>query len=397
MVDVPRGSARAHAQSPPDVANPSASASITSIALYLPQFHPVAENDEWWGAGFTEWINVARARALYPGHYQPHLPGELGFYDLRLDETRVLQAELAHAHGITAFCYWHYWFAGRRMLHRVVDEVVSSGAPDFPFCLAWANESWGGTWVGAPRRLLIEQTYPGDDDHRRHFDALAEALHDRRYLKIDGRPVFYVYRPDQLLPSPQGFAELWRSRAEEAGLPGLFLIGQSAPGRFLWKASTCGFDAVALFKIRPAMERLASERRKAFDWRVLNVLQRQPLLPDIASYRHWSPYIPSVSAPGELCFPAVLPGWDNTPRAGRRRGFVYHGATPDVFSRQVEAAVALLANRPASERVLFVRSWNEWAEGNHLEPDRRFGRGFLEAFRDVVWRSTPGAACPPQR
>jgi lipopolysaccharide biosynthesis protein len=355
---------------------------VTSIAMYLPQFHPIPENDEWWGPGFTEWTRVAGARRLYPGHYQPRLPGELGFYDLRLDESRAAQADLARTHGVTAFCYWHYWFAGRRMLDRILEEVLTTGVPDFPFCLGWANETWGGRWAGAPRRVLIEQTYPGENDHRRHFDALVEAFHDRRYLRIEGRPVFYVYRPAEL-PDPRRFAELWRALADKAGFPGIFLIGQSGPGRFAWEASSFGFDALALFKVRPAIERLRREGRKAFDWYVLNALERQRFLPGIAPYRHWAPYIPSVSADGELCFPSVLPGWDNTPRASRN-GLVYHGATPDLFADQVRAAIAMVADRRPEHRLIFVRSWNEWAEGNYLEPDRRFGRAFLEAFRNAV-------------
>jgi lipopolysaccharide biosynthesis protein len=354
---------------------------VQSLAFYLPQFFPIPENDEWWGPGFTEWVNVARARRLFPGHYQPHLPGELGFYDLRLEETRVRQANLAAVHGVTGFCYWHYWFGGRRMLERVVDEVVRSGVPDYPFCLAWANETWGGRWAGAPKRVLIEQTYPGDDDYRRHFDAIVGALHDPRYVRVDGRPLFYVYRPEQL-PDAGHFADVWRRLADEAGLPGLFLIGQSVVGSMRWRASEHGFDAVAPWSRYPHLQRRAAEKRRAFDSLVSATLARQHFLPRIYSYHRWSQYVPTANN-DELEFPSVIPNWDNTPRAGRDGG-LYHGANPQDFARQVKGAMRLLADRPPERRLLFIRSWNEWAEGNHLEPDRRYGRGFLEAFRDAV-------------
>ncbi len=361
---------------------------VRSIALYLPQFYPVPENDEWWGPGFTEWTNVARARRLFPGHAQPRLPGELGFYDLRVQATRVDQAALAQEHGVSAFCYWHYWFAGRRMLDRVFNEVCSSGVPDFPFCLAWANTSWVGTWTGEPNREFIEQTYPGEDDHRRHFAALVEAFHDPRYVRVDGRPLFYVYRPHHL-PEPERFADLWRRLAEEAGLPGLFLVGQTMPGPRQWSASANGFDAIVPYALIPTVDRHAARRgvlrggRWSPDWFVSALTSRLPFMPSIYRYRHWSSYIPTVGNGTDLAFPAVIPNWDNTPRLGRK-GSVYQGASPELFGAQVTQAAGLVADRAPDHRIIFVKSWNEWAEGNYLEPDRRFGRAFLEAHRDAL-------------
>ena len=167
---------------------------MRTIAFYLPQFHPIPENDEWWGPGFTEWINVARGDPLFRGHDQPHVPGDLGFYDLRLPETRQARPSSPRGHGIDAFCYFHYWFDGRRLLERPFDEVLGSGEPDFPFCLCWANESWTRAWDGKTSEVLIEQTYSRRGRPRAHPLALAEAFADPRYLRIDGRPVFLVYR-----------------------------------------------------------------------------------------------------------------------------------------------------------------------------------------------------------
>ena len=358
---------------------------VRGIAMYLPQFHPVAENDEWWGRGFTEWTNVAGARPIFPGHYQPHLPGELGFYDLRLAETRDEQAALARAHGIEAFCYWHYWFAGRRMLERVVDDLLASGRPDLSFCLAWANENWTA-WsrrrTRAPRSILIEQTYPGEVDHRRHFDTLLPAFSDPRYVRVDGKPLFYVYRPEQI-PDLARFADLWRQLAEDAGLPGLYLVGQTRGGPWDWDPTGSGLDGAVTFDMRPRARRLERDGRRTWDWMLTALTERLDVVPAVFLYRYWSRDIPFVLAPPATSFPSVVPGWDNTSRMGRQ-GFILHGATPELFGEQVARAVDLLADRPPQKRLLFVRSWNEWAEGNHMEPDRKWGRGFLEAFRDAV-------------
>ncbi|MEI7622886.1 MAG: glycoside hydrolase family 99-like domain-containing protein [Actinomycetes bacterium] len=216
------------------------------LAFHLPQFHPIPENDQWWGRGFTEWTNVARARRRYPGHYQPHVPADLGFTDLRVPETRQAQADLAREYGIEGFLHWHYWFAGRRILERPVDEMLASGEPDFGFALAWANQTWSGIWYGATDRVLIEQTYPGESDDRAHFEHLLPYFTDRRYLTVDGRPIFYVFRPE-LLPEPRAWVERWRTMADEAGLPGLHLIAEMSDvlGRELLfdDAGGSGFDA----------------------------------------------------------------------------------------------------------------------------------------------------------
>ncbi|MCC5951999.1 MAG: glycoside hydrolase family 99-like domain-containing protein [Acidimicrobiia bacterium] len=351
------------------------------IAFYLPQYYPTPENDEWWGPGFTEWTNVARARPLFPGHRQPIIPGELGFYDLRNPETRAAQAELARAHGVTAFCYWHYWFGdGRRLLDRPFAEVLASGQPDFPFCLAWANDTWRGVWIGAPDRVLMEQRYPGVADERAHFDLVVEAFHDPRYVRIDGRPLFAVFNPPAL-PEPEAFAERWRTWADDAGLPGLFLVGLA---RGTWRASTRGFDGVVMSQVVPPTVERRRRERVPVDYALSGLTRRAPFVPGIYSAARWWPHVPHLHPHAEeRSFPTVLPAWDNTPRSGRR-GFLFTGATPERFAEQVRAARRLLAGRPEHERLLFVKSWNEWAEGNILEPDRHRGRGYLEALRGAL-------------
>ena len=221
-------------------------AKIRAIAFYLPQYHPTKENDEWWGKGFTEWTNVAKARPLFKGHIQPHIPADLGFYDLRLSESREAQAALAQKYGIEGFCYWHYWFGnGKRLLERPFNEVLKSGKPDFPFCLAWANHSWmKKLWdpnATFKDKLLMEQTYPGDDDIKAHFYTVLPAFQDKRYITVNGCPLFLIYAPLDYKEVSR-FIEMWRSLALQNGLKGIYFVGQGGMP-FRSKILSLGFDA----------------------------------------------------------------------------------------------------------------------------------------------------------
>lgn len=347
------------------------------IAFYLPQYHPIAENDAWWEPGFTEWTHVTRARPLYPGHAQPQLPSELGFYDLRLAETRAAQAALAADYGVEAFCYWHYWFAGRRLLERPFEAVLATGQPDFPFCLAWANQSWTGIWHGRPDDVLIEQTYPGPEDERAHFALLVRAFSDRRYVTVGGKPLFVIYRPEDL-PEARRTAEHFRALAVAHGLPGLHLVG-IAPER--WRPAEHGFDAAILCEPGATQQRVLAATSYVPPLRTR--IGRRLGWPDVYRRAEFSEQgLPARPLPFAH-HPCVVPNWDNTPRSGRR-GFVFHGASPATFAPLMRRAVASLQARPPDERLLFVKSWNEWGEGNHLEPCRRHGRGWLEVVRDAV-------------
>ncbi len=309
---------------------------------------------------------MSRARPLFPRHEQPRVPGELGYYDLRDRDIRARQAALARAFGISAFCYWHYWFGGgRRILTEVFDEVLASGEPDFPFCLAWANESWTGTWYGAPDRMLVAQMYPGTPDEEAHFAAVLPAFEDPRYVRIGGRPLFVVLRPRKH-PDLRGFVRRWQRMARHAGLEGIFFAGEVhfRPGRRPWPPSSLGLDATI-----------------DFGFSHLTSTTVYPNGPRVFDYDAGCAGFPRLHPEGTLSFPCVVPQWDNTPRVGRR-GVVVHGAHPEGFGRQVAAAVDLVLRRSADERIIFVRAWNEWGEGNYLEPDRLFGSGFLEAHRE---------------
>lgn len=352
------------------------------IALYLPQFHPIPENDEWWGKGFTEWTNVAKARPLFPGHYQPHVPADLGFYDLRLPEVRIAQAELARRYGIEGFCYWHYWFAGRRLLDRPFNEVLTSRQPDFPFCLAWANESWRGVWHGTPNTMLVEQTYPGKADYTAHFEALRPAFEDPRHLRVDGKPIFLVYQPHHL-PDPFEFTDTWRELAHQAGLPGMFLIAclHSEP---VWDPRKKGFDAATIANQVKVMEIPPRSSVDALRRKALARYRRARKRPvRVYDYAEALPHFVQAAPPGIELYPTVVPNWDNSPRSGLR-GFVLHDSTPELFARHLRQGIDAVGHLPADHRLVFVKSWNEWAEGNHLEPDLRHGHAYLQVVRDTL-------------
>lgn len=359
-----------------------------AVAFYLPQFHPIAENDLWWGKGFTEWTNAAKARPLYRGHYQPHIPADLGFYDLRLPESRAAQAALARSASIEGFCYYHYWFAGRRILERPFNEVLASGVPDFPFCLCWANETWSGIWHGEPARILIEQTYPGEDDHRTHFAFLLHAFRDERYMRVEGRPIFVIYKPEKL-PDPVGTTRMWRRMAAAAGLPGLYLIGFC--NAEAWKPPEHGFDAKLVAPQINARTWISRRRPLARLTQSLNVRRG---LPEIHQYNSvMVPYSKILdrevrgNAANYIAHPCLIHSWDNTPRSGGN-GVVITGTTPGRYRYHVREALASMAGQRQEHRLLFLKSWNEWAEGNHLEPDRRYGHAWLDALRAELHAGT---------
>jgi lipopolysaccharide biosynthesis protein len=354
---------------------------VRTIAFYLPQFHPIPENDEWWGEGFTEWTNVRPAKPLFKGHYQPHVPGELGYYDLRDPAVREAQADLAARYGIDAFCYYHYWFAGRRLLHQPFDEVLASGRPDQEFCLCWANEPWTRTWDGSTDNVLVDQHYSPEDD-RRHIDALIDAFRDERYVRVDGKPLFLVYRAG-VLPDPLATTIRWRERVAEAGLRGLFLCRVESHFE-AGDPRPLGFDAAVEFQ--PAFGQVRWTAGQRFPLR--RVLARLNLGPAEKSYvtLDYDRLVQEMlgrEQPDYPRFPCVTPGWDNTPR--RPYGaFMLTGSTPERFGEWVAEVARRLQSAPPEHRLLFVNAWNEWGEGCHLEPDERWGVGYLETLAKAL-------------
>lgn len=347
-----------------------------ALAFYLPQYHPIPENDEWWGKGFTEWTNVTKARPLYPGHYQPHVPGELGYYDLRLPEVREAQAALAAAHGISGFVYYHYWFHGKRLLNRPLDEVLSQGSPDFPIALCWANEEWTRNWDAKTGQVLMPQHF-SDEDDLAHLRWLATVFADDRYIKIDGRPLMLIYRPGQL-PNPKRTADIWRAEAQRLGFPDLYLCWVESWGPPPGGPEAYGLDASVGF-MPMSGDRIFAPIEGTRGHRIVDYR---------SSFELTLRQIP----PAWKRFPSVMVGWDNTARRPWA-ATIFEGATPERYEKWLRLAVDSVRDVRAEENYLFIVAWNEWAEGNHLEPDQRYGRAFLEATRAVLVDpppSTPG-------
>lgn len=378
------------------------------IALYLPQFHPTPENDRWWGPGFTEWTNVAKAKPLFRGHQQPRIPADLGFYDLRLPETREQQAQLAREAGVEGFCYYHYWFGnGRQLLERPLQEVVASGKPDFPFCICWANHTWSNkTWerksAVQKNSVLMEQTYPGTEDDIAHFNTLLPMFKDRRYMTVDGKLIFAIYDPFGF-KNVQQFIATWRRLAEENGLPGFHFIGMT-PSTLTIRTAPDGTRQ----RVMPNLESSAEIYRRVLDlgfdavnslgkrrgemlyegkWKnIAKTVLRHIGFPTGSIRYDYERTVRNYFAPEdtwENVYPSILPQWDRTPRVASMDG-VYVNATPEKFENHIRQALSLIKDKQPEHRILFLKSWNEWGEGNYVEPDMEWGHGFIDAIHNAV-------------
>lgn len=355
---------------------------VRLIAFFLPQFHPIAENDQWWGKGFTEWRSAVQARPLFRGHYQPHLPADLGFYDLRLPEVREAQAALAREYGIFGFCYYHYWFNGRRLLGRPMDDILGSGRPDFPFCLCWANEDWTRAWDGRSGERLISHEYSPEDD-RRHMRWLARAFEDERYIRVGEKPLFLVYRA-RLLPDPRRTTDLWREEAERLGIGELFLAAVESLNDERGDPASLGFDAAVEFQ--PDWKSLGTPLRRGRHWdalRALGLSSRAYGQHRIYDYGTVVRRMLEKPSPSYDRFSCVTPSWDNVPRR-EADGVVLKDSAPELYARWLGAAVRNALSAPPDKALVFVNAWNEWAEGNHLEPSQRWGRAYLEATKEAL-------------
>lgn len=353
---------------------------IRVLAIHLPQFHPIPENDLWWGRGFTEWTKVAAAKPLFPGHRQPRLPADLGHYDLRLPEARAAQARLAAAHGIDGFCYYHYWFNGRRLLETPVREILRRQSPDFPFCLFWANETWSRRWLGEERDILLRQTY-SEDDNQRHAAYLAAVFQDSRYIRVNGRPPFLIYRPTEM-PCLDHFVRTLRQRCATAGVPSPLLLGSSSHAEGI-DLRLIGLDGTLDFQPKLALLPDAfsndgdptreGNRDFGVEAEKPKIYAERPFRREMANLR---------GARAHAVYPSVYVGWDNTPRRGVD-GLVVHPGSAAAFREGLDDAIAYLDERGGEldEPILFLNAWNEWAEGNYLEPDTVCGVRHLQQVK----------------
>lgn len=351
------------------------------IAFYLPQYHPTADNNTWYGEGFTEWTNVAKAKKLYPGHYQPKIPADLGFYDLRLPEVRKKQSLLAREAGITAFCYYHYWFGnGRQELELPFNEVVRLGEPDFPFCLCWANETWYSKFWNkdgsAQKRPLVEQIYPGEEDNYNHFLSLLPAFRDKRYLRIEGKLVFTIYRPFEFKDF-QAFKAQWNSFAKSFELPEFYFIAHVFDGSDVDTVKSMGYDSVNLIHLLHLP--LKGQLYNKIYFRIKTLLK----LPFIIPYSKMiSNYLLAEDYRSDV-FPTIMPNWDHTPRS-TYGGSVLHGSSPQLFFQHAKLVLKAISSKPPQSQVVFLKSWNEWGEGNYMEPDLKYGKEYIYALKEAL-------------
>jgi lipopolysaccharide biosynthesis protein len=355
------------------------------IAFYLPQFHPIPENDEWWGEGFTEWTNVRKAKPLFKGHYQPRIPADLGYYDLRMPEIREAQAKLARSAGVEGFMYWHYWFGnGKMLLERPFKEVLESKQPDFPFCLGWANHSWTNRmWNPSAQNTkefrMIEQTYPGESDSINHFNYLLKAFIDKRYIKVHGKPLLYIYNPLHI-PAISGLLKLWNKMAIDNNLNGIYFVARGNEDETK-KLLEAGFNAV-----NPNIQWNAESKVKG---KYLRLLHRKiaenfrGIILDKYKYSEIIKHLIPKDIEENHVYPTIIPQWDRTPRSGKRTT-LYYGSTPELFGSHVESIIKKISNKPKEDSIIFLKSWNEWAEGNYIEPDIKFGLGYLNALKSNI-------------
>jgi len=351
------------------------------IAYYLPQFHPFDENDLWWGKGFTEWTNVGKAKSLYRGHYQPKVPADLGYYDLRLPKVRAQQVDLAREAGVAGFCYWHYWFSnGKQLLNEIIDEVVANSAPDFPFCLGWANETWKAKqWNkdGKGDRILVQQEYGGAEDYHAHFLYVLNIIKDVRYLLVDDKPIFLIYKPF-LHPEMELFIKLWNGWIKEAGFQnGFYFIARATKESEIDILKKMGFDAVTMERTdRVLLSEPSFIRFLRYRFAELSGIPKHFAYKKALKYFHNRKYDSR-----EDVIPSLIPNWDHSPRSGKN-AFVLDESKPEYFKESAKQILSCVAGK--KNKLVFLKSWNEWAEGNYMEPDLKYGKGYIYALREAI-------------
>lgn len=356
------------------------------IAFYLPQFHTFPENDEWWGKGFTEWVSVKNARPLSQDHNQPRVPLDGKYYDLSDVEVRRWQERLAKQYGIYGFCYYHYWFNGKKLMEKPMEQMREDGQGDMPFCISWANEDWTRSWAANKRKVLIAQTYGDQRDWNRHFQYLLPFFQDRRYIKLKGKPIFIIYRPE-LIPCLREMLECWQRLAREAGFPGISFMHQYREYDHTTSPTGDLFDYG--IEYQPILARKKYRRSLKYIWEYgwNQAAARIPLLRSrytLLRYdycKEWERII-HMTPVDEKMIPGAFVDWDNTPRH-RYCGSFYYYATPENFKKYLTIQIRR-AREVYHKDMMFLFAWNEWGEGGYLEPDELHGYGMLEAVRDAL-------------
>lgn len=356
------------------------------LAFLLPQFHRIPENDEWWGEGFTDWTNVKKAKPQFHRHRQPRVPLGQNYYDLTNPQVQDWQAELAKSHGIDGFCYYHYWFNGRRLLEKPVELLLHRGAPDFPFCLAWANHTWTRTWDGGHNEVLMPQDYGAEEDWKAHFSCLNTAFRDPRYIRVDGAPLLLIYQTSNIAAC-SAMLDCWRRMAKKAGFSGLHIASMMTyfgtdPRRELFDAYVAFEPNYTQTHLPPSLkirEKFVNAVNR-FAWELAGTARYAPRSLD---YRAIWQQIGERPLPSGH-YPGAFVDWDNSPRKNLGTSLVMRNVDPKVFQ---SGFLELYEKAVQSEtRFIFINAWNEWAEGTYLEPDEEFGTSYLDAIKSVVDR-----------
>jgi lipopolysaccharide biosynthesis protein len=358
------------------------------LAYYLPQFHPIPENDEWWEKGFTEWTNVTKAMPLFKDHYQPILPADLGFYDLRVPKVQEEQAELAKQYGIDGFIYYQYWFGNRKkLLEKPAENMLKNKKVAIPFCFCWANETWKGIWHGLDNpNVLIEQTYQGESGYVEYFNYLLPFFNDERYIKVDNKPMFHVYKL-QDIPDLELFIETFNKMAIQSGFDGLYLVATiSSDELVLNNEFIYGKVGLEVFnRIRydqsfvfPNESFIGKIERKLCSLFNISTVSRTPFIVD---YKKAVKRL-EVQFPHKKFIACCFPNWDNSARS-KRKSMIFKNATPQYWKNHLNKIVNEFVKHPENPNFVVIKSWNEWAEGNYLEPDLKYGHEWLEAIQEV--------------
>jgi len=365
------------------------------IAFYLPQFHEIPENNEWWGKGFTEWVNVKKAAPLFDGHIQPRIPLDENYYNLLDSDVQIWQANLAKEYGVYGFAYYHYWFNGKLLLEKPAENMLKDVRIDIPFCFSWANEPWTNVWVDPNNsKILLQQTYGGEKEWEEHFSYLLPFFKDERYIKEDGKPLFIIYRAD-IIPNISLMMDYFDKRAKEEGFPGISFAYQHLYNAKEKMEDDSRFDYNIHFepiyaefeltkdqyRFLKAIKRIISDFFERYTKINFRSLTPKKQLRVFDYDKVWQNIIDRAPF-NEKCVPGAYVDWDNTPRKGEK-GKLHKGASPEKFKHYFKIQVQRTRDIYQKD-MIFMYAWNEWAEGGYLEPDQRYGHGYLKAIKEVL-------------
>lgn len=357
------------------------------IAYYLPQFHTFPENDKWWGEGYTEWVGVKNAKPIFKDHYQPRIPLKQNYYDLTDVSVLEWQASIAKKYGVYGFCYYHYWFEGKKLLEKPAEIMLQNDSVDLPFCMCWANHTWTKAWAQHNREILMEQTYGGEEDWKKHFEYLLPFFRDKRYIRIDDKPVFVIYRPNEI-KALRPMLELWNRLAVESGLKGLTIMYQHYDYNHLKDDGGELFDYGIEFQPGKVKDQELIYTLPIMWRKFKNIFVNKLNLNQTKSSTMWYSYdavwkrILKTKPQDEKMIPGAFVDFDNTPRY-KRRAAVYYGVTPQKFEKYLSLQIKH-AKEVYKKDMIFMFAWNEWGEGGYLEPDEKYKYGMLEAIYNAL-------------